>query len=71
MKQKYQISRVSPFSGKLNTLELEFDMKNYLAWSELGTPIQNAMPYLSADEREFLMTGITKEEWDNAFKGGN
>ena len=25
--------------------------------------IQNAMPNLSADEREFLMTGITPEEW--------
>ena len=22
-------------------------------------------------EREFLMTGITAEEWDNAFKGGS
>jgi len=25
------------------------------------------MPNLSADEREFLMTGITPDEWDEAF----
>ena len=28
-----------------------------------GKSIQNAMPYLTADEREFIMTGITPEEW--------
>ena len=29
-----------------------------------GELIQNVMPHLSPDEREFLMTGI---EWDKAF----
>jgi hypothetical protein len=32
-----------------------------------GTLIQNVMPNLTADEREFLMTGITKESWEKAF----
>tara|TARA_R100000773_G_C4199947_1_gene102780 strand:- start:762 stop:974 length:213 start_codon:yes stop_codon:yes gene_type:complete len=27
--------------------------------------IQDAFPNLSADEREFIKTGITPEEWDN------
>ena len=25
------------------------------------------MPHLSADDREFLMTGVTPEEWDATF----
>ena len=34
-----------------------------------GTLIQNAMPYLSADEREFLISGTTPAEWDALFAG--
>jgi hypothetical protein len=30
---------------------------------ERGVLIQDAMPHLSPDEREFLMTGITPDEW--------
>ena len=32
-----------------------------------GELIQRAMPNLSPDEREFLMTGITADEWENTF----
>jgi hypothetical protein len=43
------------------------------SWSEWinGSMIQIAFPYLSADEREFLMTGITADEWDEIFKDKN
>jgi hypothetical protein len=33
-----------------------------------GQLIQKALPHLTPDEREFLMTGITPEEWNAAFK---
>lgn len=33
------------------------------AWRD-GELIQRAMPQLSAEEREFLMTGITPPEWE-------
>ena len=29
-----------------------------------GALIQRAFPFLNADQREFLMTGIYPEEWD-------
>jgi hypothetical protein len=29
--------------------------------------IQDAFPTLTADEREFILTGITSEEWDEIF----
>jgi hypothetical protein len=32
-------------------------------WS-MGELIQNCFPSLDASEREFLITGITPEEWD-------
>jgi len=34
-----------------------------------GELIQNCFPYLSADEREILMTGIDSETWDEMFAG--
>ena len=36
-------------------------------WMEKGMNIQDAFPMLNADEREFLMTGLTPEERDDLF----
>lgn len=33
-----------------------------------GTLIQEAMPDLSPDQREYIITGLTPEEWDEIFK---
>jgi hypothetical protein len=60
------ITRRSPVSLKMNTMEIAVTDEQLAEW-ENGTLIQNAMPNLSADEREFLMTGITADEWDNLF----
>ena len=57
-----KVTRTSPFSGKTNTIEVDITMDQYDAWLA-GTLIQNAMPNLTPDEREFIMTGITPEEW--------
>ena len=61
------ITRTSPFSGNTNSMEIEVTQEQLSSW-ESGVLIQNAMPNLSADEREFIMTGITPEERDSAFK---
>lgn len=60
------IIRTSPFSGKTNSMEIEVTQEQINSW-ENGTLIQDAMPHLTPDEREFIKTGITREEWDNAF----
>jgi len=36
--------------------------EQYIAWID-GTLIQDAMPQLSADEREFIISGCTAEDW--------
>ena len=60
------ITKTSPFSGNTNVMEIDVTQEQIALW-ESGTLIQNAMPNLSADEREFIKTGITPEEWDSAF----
>ena len=37
----------------------------------LGLKIQDAFPFLNKDQREFLMTGTTPEEWDQLFSKEN
>tara|TARA_R110000782_G_scaffold72536_7_gene145283 strand:- start:977 stop:1168 length:192 start_codon:yes stop_codon:yes gene_type:complete len=57
------ITRRSPLTGKTNTMSLDISEGALLAWSS-GMMIQDAMPNLGADEREFVMTGITPYEWE-------
>lgn len=61
------ITRKSPFSGETHTLDINVTQEQIDDWQN-GNLIQNAMPHLSVDDREFLMTGVTKEEWDKEFK---
>ncbi len=45
---------------------VEFDMEDYRSWKG-GECIQDAMPYLSAAERELLMSRICPVCWDEMF----
>ena len=56
------VTKTSRLSGTNNTMVLDMTIEQYDDWQN-GVLIQNAMPQLSRDEREFLMTGITPEEW--------
>ena len=60
------ITMTSPFTGKVNTLDLDITAQQLKRWQE-GELIQNVMPDLSADEREFLMTGYMPGEWEQMF----
>lgn len=61
-----QITKTSRFTGKVHTRDISVTQAQLDAWRN-GQLIQQAMPNLSADDREFLMTGITPEEWDEVF----
>ena len=58
-----QITKVSMFTDKEHTLDIPVTIKQLNDWDN-GMVIQEAMPHLTPDQREFLMTGVTKEEWD-------
>lgn len=53
-----------PFCGKTHYIEVK--AKDYLAWQN-GELVQDAFPYLSADEREMLISGICPSCWDGMF----
>jgi len=67
MKVKMNFTNISPISGKSNTMTLEVDPADIIKWQS-GALIQHALHYLTADEREFLMTGITANEWEELFR---
>ena len=56
------------FTGKVRELELNVTPEQIARWQG-GELIQNAMPQLSTDEREFLISGLLPEEWHKAFEG--
>ena len=60
------VGKKSQLSGKSHEMEIDVSEKQITLWME-GALIQDVMPNLSPDEREFLMTGITPAEWDEAF----
>lgn len=42
-------------------------MKEAQAIYDSGAKIQDAFPFLSSDEREFLISGLTPETWNKLF----
>lgn len=53
-----------PFCGKAH--EVEVNEIDYLDWED-GELAQNAFPYLSADDREMLISGICPDCWNSMF----
>lgn len=62
------ITKKSGFTGIEHTLDIPVTPEQLQAWHS-GTLIQDAMPNLTPDQREFLMTGVTAEEWRDTFGG--
>jgi len=56
------ITRTSIHSGITRTMDIPVTEDQLRAYSE-GTLLQEAFYNLDADQREFIKTGITKEEW--------
>lgn len=62
-----KITKVSMLSKIERSLELDVAAEEIKAWKS-GMLIQDAMPRLTTDEREFMMTGITAEEWEKHYE---
>ena len=61
-----QITRKSTLTGLTHEMNLPITQQEIDRWQG-GELIQDVFPYLSDDQREFLKTGITAEEWEEAF----
>ena len=65
-----KITRTSTLTGEETTMDLEItseQLEEYNLPPNERRLIQDIMPDLSADEREFLITGITPMEWEAHF----
>jgi len=59
-----KLTRKSELTGTVSTREIDITQEALDRW-EMDRPlIQNAFPQLSDDDREFILTGITPEEWE-------
>ena len=61
-----QITRKSTLTGLTHEMNLPITQQEIDRWQG-GELIQDVFPYLSDDQREFLKTGITAEEWEETF----
>jgi len=62
-----KVTKQSQISGVVRTMELDITAQQL--WNyEMGLGlIQDVFPNLNSSEREFLMTGVTDEEWNSVF----
>ena len=61
-----KITKVSILSKIERSIDLDVTAEEIKAW-KAGMLIQDAMPRLNENEREFIMTGITAEEWEKQY----
>ena len=58
------ITNISMVTGTSRTIDLPITKEQLDKWKN-GELIQVAMPDLTADQREFIMTGTTPSEWES------
>lgn len=61
-----KVTRTSFYSGVTRTLDLDITEAQVQAYQD-GAMIQVAFPNLSDADREFILTGVTGEEWIEMF----
>lgn len=61
------IQRRSVLSGNINEMDLDITDSQLEMWLN-GFMVQDAFPHLSADEREFLISGMSVPEQEWFFK---
>lgn len=71
IKAEVTITRRSDLSGVTRSMTMPIPVEKWDRW--LNTPpserphVQDYFPELNADQREFILTGITPEEWEEVF----
>lgn len=63
--QKLSVKRTCPLCGKVQVIIV--DAEPYSKWRRGELMIQHALPDLTPDQREILLSGICPECWDKAF----
>jgi hypothetical protein len=61
-----KVKRKSPLTGKSHEMDLPITAEQIGNYNR-GAMIQDAFPHLTPSQREFILTGISPEEWDATF----
>lgn len=61
------ITRTSQATGITRTLDLPVTEEQLILWATTSALIQDVFPNLTDDQREFIVTGMTADEWDQIF----
>jgi len=61
------ITNKSKVSGKIRSMDLPVTEEQLNRYSSGRLTIQDCFPNLSPDEREFIKSGITADEWEAVF----
>lgn len=64
-----QVTRRSILTGKEATREINCTPEQLTFWEAGRGLIQEVMPSVSPEDREFIMTGVTPEEWREIMGG--
>ena len=60
-----KVTRQSLASGKTRTKDLPITPAQYVKYIRGEGYIQDIMPDLPPEDREFIINGVTPEEWNN------
>ena len=61
-----KIKRTSPITDITRTRDIDVTKEQLVRW-EAGALIQDVMGHLSVQDREYLITGITDDEWKTLY----
>ena len=72
MKMTIQVTKQSIITKKMNTMELPITQEHLDMYETVGDIlVQDAFPNLDIGQREFLISGITPDEWVETFGEGD
>jgi len=60
------ITKIDPVTGKKNSLDIPVTETQIQSW-RFGALIQDVMPNLTPDQREFIISGTMPESWAKIF----
>lgn len=61
------VRRKSVLSGIERTRNIPVNPEDMLLWESGLVSIDDSMPYLNDVDRQFILSGITEYEWNDAF----
>lgn len=61
------IIRISKLNGQVNSMKLDITPAQFARYEKGVELVQDIFPNLSNEEREFLISGITPDQWRETF----